>query len=91
MRIWPQTSNFCFALTFSVQNLMRFLDVQLVSSPVKPIVKQAWERCRKAFDKCQLSVCAEFVACLLPRMLMQFCDVVMLFIGSIYGESALCI
>lgn len=68
---------------------MRFLDVQLVSSHVKPTVKQAWERWRNTFDRCQLSVHAEFVACLLPRMLMQFCDVVMLFISSIYVKSAL--
>lgn len=80
-----QTSNFCFELTFGVQNLRRFLDVKLVSSPVKPTVKQAWERRRNAFSKCQLSVRAEFVACLLPCFVMWF----MLFIGSIYGESTL--
>lgn len=67
------------------------MDVQLVGSPVKPTLKQAWERCRNAFNKCQLTFHAEFVACLLPTMLMQFCDVVVFFVGSIYGGSALCI
>lgn len=65
-----------------MQNLMKFLDVELVSCPMK----QAWERCRNTF-KCQLSDHTEFIACLLPRLLVQFCDVVMLFISSICEET----
>ena len=68
---------------------MRFLDVQLVGSPVKPMVKQAWERCSNACEECQFSVRAEFVVCLLPRMLTQVWDVIVLFVGSIYGASVL--
>lgn len=64
-----------------MQKLMTFLDVDLVSCPMK----QAWEGCRIPF-KCQLSDHTEFVACLHPRLLVQFCDVVMLFISSIYEK-----
>lgn len=67
------------------------MDVWLVSSSLQPTVKRAWERCRNTFGKWQLIGHAEFVAYLLPRVLLKLCDGIMLFIGSICGESALCI
>lgn len=50
-------------------------------------MKQACEGCRNIF-KCQLSDHTEFVACLCSKLLVQFFDVVVLFISSIYEETA---